>query len=489
MKRKLRIFSNIAIICLSVCMFAFGVYAASTVSVTTSGTVSFQATGVYAEITRTITGANNAPSATSVTIDSSASDNDEYPMNADLEFASGDSLVEIKFEIENKATEDGRYIYATVTAGTLVNNNVKQVAEYLNTEIMISPNSSRTISIYLFVQDVNMSASATYDYNIALKSSSAGTVLTENDVELEDNYDGTYAITRINSTASHITIPEKIGEYTISSIGSSMSYSSDANIFNDNIGYNGTGNATLKHLTMANSITGIYSYAFYGCKELEYIGFSQNITTLTGECFGGNEKLYNKVKSIVLPVVNEQEYFIVSNCLETLIMPEVGRMYDGIVYNSGYSCSIKTLIYKGSLSSWDTKEINEGTNYCFMAPNDSNLFIEGQRMVDITLSAERINTGKYTYCQSIRSVTFTDSVQTIGAYAFHVCSNLTLVTIPTSVTKIEDCAFYTQSSLIINYLGTKTQFKAIDIASSGIDSMIVAHCTDGDITYEEYYGY
>ena len=60
MRRKIRIFSSLAVVCLSVCMFAFGVYAATTVSVTTSGVVTFKATGVYATIIREVTGAVDA---------------------------------------------------------------------------------------------------------------------------------------------------------------------------------------------------------------------------------------------------------------------------------------------------------------------------------------------------------------------------------------------------------------------------------------------
>ena len=50
MRKRLRVLSSFAVIALSVALFAFGVYAASNVSVTTSGTVAFNATDVYARI-------------------------------------------------------------------------------------------------------------------------------------------------------------------------------------------------------------------------------------------------------------------------------------------------------------------------------------------------------------------------------------------------------------------------------------------------------
>ena len=479
MKRKLRIFSNIAIICLSVCMFAFGVYAASTVSVTTSGTVTFSATGVYAEVTRTITGAKNAPSSTTVSIDASAAENAEYPMNADLEFEDGDTLLTISFEIDNKATD--RCMYVTLQEGdsTMVNNNVEQVAEYLNTEIMISASESKTINIYLYVKDSNKSATATYDYKMSLKSTTAGTVLTENDVELEDNHDGTCTINKITSTASHITIPEKIGEYTVAKL-----YTSSSNIFGEAY-YSSDTNTTLQHITMPNNIE-IEEYSgpvFAGCKSLKYIAIPESWECLAMETFKNTI-----IETLVLPKIEVIEgYSLSSTKLTTLIIPEsVTVMSDAICTTDWYS--IKLTIYKGSVNDWATKISDKDTDGGYPAIDD-NLFCDGRRVHgDITLSGETIRTSAFHGFETIKTVTFTDTVKTIKDYAFSSCKNITLVIMPTSITKIGTCAFYFSGySFDINYSGTKEQFLAIDMdySSMAIGSVSVVHCTDGDLTVEE----
>ena len=127
MKRKLRIFSNIAIICLSVCMFAFGVYAASTVSVTTSGTVTFTAQNVEATITRTLYGFDTTKS-TVITSDGKNTGVFEQVINKttapegasftfeDLKnteqiyFASADDDVVMEFKITNNSKDKNYFL-------------------------------------------------------------------------------------------------------------------------------------------------------------------------------------------------------------------------------------------------------------------------------------------------------------------------------------------------------------------------------------------
>lgn len=51
MKRKFKLLTSVASLCLAVALMAFGVYAAATPKVTISGTVSFNATNVFATVT------------------------------------------------------------------------------------------------------------------------------------------------------------------------------------------------------------------------------------------------------------------------------------------------------------------------------------------------------------------------------------------------------------------------------------------------------
>lgn len=484
MKRKLRIFSNIAIICLSVCMFAFGVYAASTVSVTTSGTVTFSATGVFAEVTRTITGAKNAPSSTTVSIDASATENAEYPMNADLEFEDGDTLLTITFEIDNKATD--RCMYVTLQEGdsTMVNNNVEQVAEYLNTEIMISANSSKVINIYLFVKDANKSATATYDYKILLKSTTAGTVLTENDVELEDNYDGTATLRKITSTASHITIPEKIGEYTITEIDTSSN-----NIFGSST------NTTLQHITMSNNIEfdEYSSGLFAGCTSLKYIAIPESWAFIPEYAF--NDTI---IEVMVLPESIEEicGYSLGSTTLDYVIIPSTVMHISDAPIRSDY-CNVTSVIYQGTASDWASiGEPSDGYGSDGGYPMFGNyLFCNGIKATNITVSATEVRPYAFGGFE-IDSIVFEEGVEILHSYSI---TNSKLVTLPISLKFVGDCVLYYNCYEVINYAGTIEQFLEIQAFHTDVENdekvpllfgdtftLYTIHCSDGDITQELY---
>ena len=491
MKRKLRIFSNIAIICLSVCMFAFGVYAASTVSVTTSGTVTFEATGVFAEVTRTITGAKNTPASTTVSIDASASENAEYPMNADLEFEDGDTLLTISFEIENKATD--RCIYATMQNGdsAMVNNNVEQVAEYLNTEIMISANSSKVINIYLFVKDSNKSATATYDYKILLKSTTAGTVLTENDVELETNYDGTATLTKITSTASHITIPEKIGDYTITKIRTS---SSSYNIFGEEY-YGSSKNTTLQHITMSNNIEIVDGYSesaplFAGCTSLKYIAIPESWGCIPQYAFDDTI-----IEVLVLPEIGEiHAYSLGSTTLDYLIIPSTVQYISDSPIRYDY-CNVTSVIYQGDASAWASiGEPSDGNGSDGGYPMFGGyLFCNGIKATNITVSATEVRPYAF-YGFEIDSLVFEEGVEILREYSI---VSAKLITLPISLKFVGECALYYNTYEVINYAGTIEQFLEIQAFHTDVEndekvpllfgdtfSLNTIHCSDGDITQE-----
>ena len=57
MKRKVKLFATIASLCLSIALMAFGVYAASTVTYTAKGTVTYEVTDVFVQIKTRVVGA------------------------------------------------------------------------------------------------------------------------------------------------------------------------------------------------------------------------------------------------------------------------------------------------------------------------------------------------------------------------------------------------------------------------------------------------
>ena len=77
-----------------------------------------------------------------------------------------------------------------------------------------------------------------------------------------------------------------------------------------------------------------------------------------------------------------------------------------------------------------------------------------------------INDSAFEGCTKITSIKIPDSVKTIGSAAFSECTGLTSVTIGNSVKTIDDWAFDGCTNLtVINYRGTKAQWKAINKSS------------------------
>ena len=122
-------------------------------------------------------------------------------------------------------------------------------------------------------------------------------------------------------------------------------------------------------------------------------------------------------------------------------------------------------------------------------------------LTSVTIPDSVTSIGRFAFsnCTSLTSVTIPDSVTSIGEYAFYYCKSLTSMTIPDSVTSISDNTFDHCTSLTsvtipdgvtsigwrafsnctsltdVYYAGSKAQWKAISISSTGNDDLLTAN--------------
>ena len=85
---------------------------------------------------------------------------------------------------------------------------------------------------------------------------------------------------------------------------------------------------------------------------------------------------------------------------------------------------------------------------------------------------------EYAFFQSsVKSVIIPDSVTSIGNRAFQACFNLTSITLPKSLESIGNNAFLGCAMKTVNYTGSETDWKRIDIDTSNNESLLAAKIT------------
>ncbi len=185
MKRKIKVFSAIASLCLAVALMAFGVYAATTVTYTINGTVNYTATDVLAKVETTVNyeegskkGYNAEPetgltevkdltyAGAGATInpwqnyDSSnvATSENSKTESVAVNFNTS-SAWKITIKVSTPQTQQGLKITPTVTGGEDDTNNYILVASDDNTTSVTPGGAATTLTYYVYLVDPTLAIS------------------------------------------------------------------------------------------------------------------------------------------------------------------------------------------------------------------------------------------------------------------------------------------------------------------------------------------
>ena len=428
MSAKVKLISFISAFVLVLGIMIIGVLSAEQVQVNIGGSVSFNATNVYAKVSGNISGAETGNKTFStLTYSASETTGDESDWtNLALEFTETPDPIIITITVENLSTQ--RTLTANLTnslsasgLNIAITRDSGIYSSGTNFELPVSTgdgSSTTTFTLSLTVANPNEdltnvtfgyilnlfdenytppptpASSFTFSYRSANHTASITKFVgSETEVIIPSTVEynsTTYKVTAIadsgyrtgafyNSNITSVVIPD-----TVTSIGEDAFY----------------GCSRLTSITIPDTVTSIGNYAFYGCSRLTSITIPNTVTSIGNNAFHGCSSL----TSITIPSrVTSISDHAFSNCssLTSITIPSrVTSIGDGAFEN----CSSLTSITIPS------------------------------RVTSISFAA-------FSDCSSLTSITIPEGVTSIGDNAFQYCSSLTSITIPEGVTSIGDWAF------------------------------------------------
>ncbi len=176
MTLKTKLITTISMFFLVVALLITGVWAVSSANVNIGGTISFNATNIYATITGSITGATTTPtlSPLNYSANSTPTTTELNSWKQNLTFADVTTpTIKWTVTIQNKSE---RALYVTLTDNISTLTNATKTLTFDNGsasgEKTIPAKTSKTYTMEIKVTDTNASASVEYDFNFDLRDAS-----------------------------------------------------------------------------------------------------------------------------------------------------------------------------------------------------------------------------------------------------------------------------------------------------------------------------
>lgn len=250
------------------------------------------------------------------------------------------------------------------------------------------------------------------------------------------------------------------------------------------IGVEAFSESEIQSISLPQSITEIKSKAFWFCRNLSKVNFSDKLITIKSFAFAGCKSL-TKIKIPKSIIAIEKNAFFYCDNITTYDVDNENAYYsdDGnnlynknktifIKYAGGqknYSFSIPTTV----LSIDDYAFHNVNLYSVLMNDNvtsigdDAFSCCENLQTLNLSKNISKIGKSAFSVCVSLREIAIPKKVSTIKSLTFSNCLDLISVTISSSVTVIENYAFYHCEKLgTIYYFGDITDWERINIGDN-----------------------
>jgi hypothetical protein len=217
-------------------------------------------------------------------------------------------------------------------------------------------------------------------------------------------------------------------------------------------------------VTIPDSVTTIWEFAFFGCSSLTSVTIGNGVTSIGNRAFEGCTSLTSVVVPVSVTSIGELAFYGCTSLTSTTIPNSV----TSIGNRAFESCSSLTNITLPQCFDEKLKDIGCDASKVNVTFTDSASGPKTSTDWAYTLNIEKysgaggaveippnidgrivtiIGDDAFKDCSSLTGVTIPDGVTSIGNNAFQDCSALTSVTIPPSVTSIGNQAFQDCSAL------------------------------------------
>ncbi len=485
-------------------MFIAGVLSAQQAQVNIGGSISFNATDVYARVTGIVANAQSNPTLSELLFtandDSSPSESALATWsNMDLDFNQTPTPIEISITVENLSTERTLTVNLTNNLqGEGLNIAISRDSASYNSATNVelgtagSNTNSTTFTLTLTVADPNkdltdvnfgyilnmFDESAIKEITVYTADSSMGSVtgggtfLVGEQVTLTATPGQNYLFTewRTNSADGEAVSSSSTYTFTLTSTSPTIFYAVFEQTQLGTLTYaydEGTKTATVVGCTSGANVVVIPETTIYNGESYTVTGIETG-TLNSGPFYSTRSTL----KSITIPstigtignyafyrcrALTEINYnATAANDLTdgNWVFATAGQNGTGITVNIGSNverlpnyifCPLKQYDYSTKITTVNFEE----NSLCKSIGTYAFAYCDSLNSITIPDSVTSIGTYAFKYCSSLTSVDFGENSEltSIGTYAFQYCSSLTSITIPESVISINNGVFYDCSSL------------------------------------------